>query len=143
MPFIQFRRHNNYVSQQHERHLSSQNMKMQQEMYGQNNQFTNEIRMVPSHVSRVENKPRVSKSMDQCMLRPKSFSGYGIENQVLEGYQYQGNIITPSQQIIQPHIQQFFPPQQPINKKSRPGSNYMSPNTNLVLSPSKTLQKQV
>jgi hypothetical protein len=97
--------------------------------------------MVPSHGSRVGNKPRVSKSMDQYILKPKSFSGYGIENQVLEGYQ--GNIITPYQKIIQPHIQQFFPLQQPINKKSRSGSNYMSPNTNLVLSPSKTLQKQV
>lgn len=123
-----------------------QNMHIQQPMYAHNGQFSNEIHRVMSNGLRVENRPRVSKSMDQFMVRPTSFSGYAIGNQVITRNQYQGNPIITPPQTIQPHTQHLFSPHhhQPIPPQTtRPNSNYLPPNTNLLLTPSKTLQKQV
>ncbi len=61
------------------------------------------------------NRPRVSKSMDQCMVRPSSFSGYNLGNSVAGMHQFQqGNFINNGIQT-HPHVpQQFLLNQQPI-----------------------------
>ncbi len=122
--------------------LNPQNMQSHQGMYHQNNQVSTDMNRFLFNRLRIDNRPRVSKSMDHCILRPTSFSGNGPGNLIVGGYQNIANL-NPHGFQTHPHMQQLFSPQhQQIHQLSSPGINHGPSNTNLVLSSSKTLQKQ-
>jgi hypothetical protein len=55
-----------------------------------------QIHQIPMNSHQTMNRPRVSKSMDQCMLGPSSFSGYNLGNSIAGMPHFQqGNLINP------------------------------------------------
>jgi hypothetical protein len=117
-------------------------MQSHQGMYHPNNQVSTEMKRIVYNGSIVDNRPRVSKSMDHCMLSPTSFSGHGMGNLIVAGYQNIGNWnpVSVQNHLHMQHV--FYPQQQQIHQLSSSGSNHGPSNSNFVLSSSKTLQKQ-